>query len=126
MGKSALKARMPRVLPNHRCTYGFRLRKAFVEILAGCKEPGGVARRVALMGAESWLAYEDLGIEIAQAPRKKMSALEVSRLRRRRQIAAGHFLGALRTLEFLLNGNGDGKFDLASELVKQGSPHDHS
>ncbi len=106
MGKRALKAGMPRVLPNHNGTQGRRLRYAYVDLLGQVKEPGGVARRVALLGAEAWINYEDLGLELAQASRKKKSAQEISRMRRRRQAAAGHFLAALRTLEFLTNRNG--------------------
>ncbi len=109
MGKPALKARMPRVLPNHRTHTGYRLRQIYGDLVARLKDPDGVARRVALMTAESWLAYEDLGVEIAQAPRRKKSAVDVARMRRRRQVAAGHFLGGLRTLEALAGKNGDRK-----------------
>ena len=73
------------------------------------------------MTAQVWMSYEDLSMEIAQTPGKRRSALDISRLRRRRQTAAGQFLSGLRSLEVLSNGHGDGKgLDLAAELAKQG------
>jgi len=119
MGKSALKARMPRILPNHRSVMGYRLRSVYDDIVSRFKEPDGLARRVAVMTAEAWLNYENLGIEIVQAPRRKKSATDLARLRRRRQSAAGHFLGGLRTLQALAEKNGDGDLDLAALFAKQ-------
>lgn len=120
MGKHALKARMPRVLPDHRSREAKRLREAYLEVMEKLPEANGKVRRIGVMTAEAWVAYEDLGIQIARAKKNKRSALEVRRLKKERRLAAGHYLGGLRTLGALTGSSGDGKFDLAAELAKQG------
>jgi hypothetical protein len=81
----------------------------------------GIARRMALMTAEAWMSYEDLGIEIERArSNRKRTSKDLARLRRRRQQAAGQFLAGLRTLNGLMGGNGDGGgLDLAAALAQQ-------
>lgn len=121
MGKHALKARMPRVLPDHRSREAKRLREAYLEVMEKLPEANGKARRIGVMIAEAWVAYEDLGIQIARAKKNRRSALEIRRLKKERRLAAGHYLGGLRTLGALTGSNGDGKgLDLAAELAKQG------
>lgn len=121
MGKRRLKAAMPRCYADHRTADAKRLRRVYDDLASRFKDLDGVARRVALLAAESWMAYEDLGIEIERASGKRKSTLSLSRLRRRRQSAAGQFLGGLRSLEALTGGNGDGRgLDLAAMLAHQG------
>ncbi len=121
MGRSALKAGMPRTLPDHRSRKGKRLRRTYDDLVAKFQKIDGIVRRVALMTAEAWLAYEDLGLEIAKAQKNRRSAMDVSRLRRRRQSAAGQFLAGLRNLETLTGGDSDGKpLNLPAILAKQG------
>jgi len=74
MGKHALMARMPRTLPDHRSRVAVRLREAYLSVLEKHPEPSGKARRLGLLCAESWVAFEDLGIQIAGAnPLKRAS-----------------------------------------------------
>jgi hypothetical protein len=68
--------------------------------------PTGRARRMALLAAQSWIAYEDLSIKLDRFIRGKRSALEVRRVRKERRIAVGHHLAALRELEVMAAGNG--------------------
>jgi hypothetical protein len=81
----------------------------------------GPARRIGVMAAEAWVAYEDLGVQIARAKRNKRSALEIRRLKKERRLAAGHYLGGLRALGVLAGSNSDGKgLDFAADLARQG------
>lgn len=110
---SALKGRMPRVLPDHRSHEGKRLREVYLEFMGKLSDAPGPARRIGVMTAEAWIQYEDLGVQIARAKKNKRSALEIRRLKKERRLAAGHYLGGLRELSAL-----EGKSPVVSPLDK--------
>lgn len=105
----ALKGRMPRVLPDHRSALGKHLRCVYEDIGTRYELGDGIARRVAIMAARSWLEYENVSQEVAaltaKRPRGKIS-MALTRSRRRQASYAGQFLGGLRTLQGLAEGNG--------------------
>jgi hypothetical protein len=115
-----LKFKMPRVLPDHRSHEAKRLRHIYADLLARFPKIDGISRRVALMTAEAWRDYENLGLEIARGQKNRRGAMEIARLRRRRQSAAGMFLAGLRNLETLAGGKSDGRgLDIAAALAHQ-------
>ena len=118
---------MPRTLPDHRSTLAKQLRHVYNDIDARFPLKDGIARRVGVLVARSWLEYEQVSREsermAAQRPREKsrrqQHALQLTRSRRRQPSFAGQFLGGLRMLEGLNNGNGHDRPDLLTELMKQ-------
>ena len=123
----ALKGRMPRTLSDHRSNLAKRLRHVYDELQEKFPLKDGVSRRVAVLAARAWLDYEKLSQETerlsASRPREKdarqRAAFQLTRLRRRQSSFAGQFLGGLRTLEGLANGNDKGPFKMLAESEGQ-------
>ncbi len=119
----ALKGRMPRTLGDHRSTVSKRLRVVYDDLEQRFPLRDGISRRVAVLAARAWLDYENLSEETerlsASRPREKdarqRAAFQLTRLRRRQSSFAGQFLGGLRTLEGLANGNDKGPFKMLAE-----------
>ncbi len=123
----SLKGRMPRTMGDHRSTAAKRLRVVYDDLQERFPLKDGVSRRVAVLAARAWLDYEKLSQETerlsASRPREKdarqRAAFQLTRLRRRQSSFAGQFLGGLRTLEGLANGNDKGPFKMLAESEGQ-------
>jgi len=76
MGRHSLKGRMPRTFTDQRCAEAHRLRVVYTDLMEKVPNPTGRARRMALLAAQSWIAYEDLSIKLDRFIRGKRSALE--------------------------------------------------
>jgi hypothetical protein len=117
MGQRRLKAAMPRAYADHRTTAAKRLRVVYDDLGArfGLAETDGVCRRVALLIARAWIAYEDVTRDL-EAPHK---GLAIRRLQRRQRAALGQFTAGLRDLEELCTRRPNSVGNLMDALKQQ-------
>jgi len=88
---------MPRLFDDCRCTNHRRLRAIYRDLEAQFGLTTGVARRIAILAARSWLDYEAASQEL-ERPHKAPTA---RRLRRLQRSHAGAYLSAVKSLEAL-------------------------
>lgn len=114
-GRHALKARMPRCLPDHRSSSAKRLRRAFDELAERFPLTDGVTRRLALLAAQAAVEHEDASalLEIGHRQKRVMN-----RLRRRQRQAAGAWLSGIRHLEEMTAGRRPAPPSLADTLAQ--------
>ena len=116
----SLKGYMPRVLDDHRSRHAKQLREVYMELIAKYPLRDGVSRRVAVITAKAWLDYEEISREVQQLTGRRRHHQNVAviqtRLRRRQSSYMGQFMGGLRTLANLSNGN---QLDLAKNFQEE-------
>jgi hypothetical protein len=110
-GRHALKARMPRLFPDHRSSPARRLRRVYDDVAARFELRDGLARQVALMTAVAFADHLDLVAQVATLQTSsrgsgKERAAILNRLRRRQGKAAGQYLAGLKTLATLASSSG--------------------
>ena len=116
----ALKGKMPRVLKDHRSHIGKQLREGFDALITRFNLDDPIGRRVAVMTEQAFLEYRTLSAElddlVGRRRRGKDHTMTITRLRRRRDSVAGRYLGGLRTLTSLAEGNGN-RISTPTELL---------